>query len=214
MGLYVSHLKTLPVDVQRDLYVYLLDYGWPDGEYETIFKNHFQTIAKRASEERAVVLASHRGIHFANEVLSYHRIFDFVADEVLPAVLITKTHPSYFIETYGPHEHSIQDANKDDLCVNDVVLIALKRACSSPADFKALVESIFADLGKGLELNKFRVAKHEIRNQERQQELGLKGMGRRLGRAIMLEPNFAGIGVNLKALFGYTDETQPTNDTR
>lgn len=206
MGLYVSHISTLPADQTRELYVYLLDYGWPDGEYEQIFRDHFQSMSKRASETRSIVIASHRGIHFANEVLSFHRVFDLDPDEILPAVLITKTHPSYFVETYGPEEHPIADPSTDTLCRNDVVLIPLRSACTSPADFASLVESIFADLSGGLDLQNFRVSKHDKHHSKPDAGRKSQGLASRFGRAIVLEPNFAGFGINLKELIGQDEK--------
>jgi len=201
MGLYVSHITTLPTEQKRELYVYLLDYGWPHGEYEKIFKDNFQTIARRASETKSIVIASHRGIHFANEVLSYHRVLDLNADEILPAILITKTHPSYFVETFGPYEHPVGNAEIDDLCRNDVVIIPLRTACSSTSEFIPVVESIFSDLSKGLDLKNFRVSTHDRFHNKPQPKDG-GGFMRRVGKSIILEPNFAGIGVNLKELIG------------
>lgn len=200
MGLYVSHITTLPADRRRELYVYLLDFGWPEGEYEKIFKEHFQSISRRASGAGAIVIASHRGVHFANEVLSFHRVFELDAADVLPAILITRTHPSYFVETWGEEEHPIPNPEVDDLCKSDVVLIPLKRACTTPDGFISLVESIFADLAAGLTLRKFRVAKHNTRHELMLKEPTWREAVKRLGKAIVLEPNFAGIGVDLKEL--------------
>ena len=202
MGLYVSHITTLPSDQVRELYVYLLDYGWPEEEYEKIFRKSFESLAKRASETGAIVIASHRGVHFANEVLSYHRVFDLDASEVLPAVLITKTHPSYFVETFGPEEHPVANPELDDLCEDDVVLIPLKLACTSPEEFTSLAESIFADLTAGLALQNFRVSKYDTRVQRSTEEKSWRRTIRRLGKVIILEPNIGGLGVNLKELIG------------
>ena len=41
MGLYISHMDTVSIKGSRSLYIYLLDYGWPEGEWEQIFKKHF-----------------------------------------------------------------------------------------------------------------------------------------------------------------------------
>ena len=200
MGLYVSHMTTLLPSQRRELYVYLLDYGWPDGEYEQIFKKHFQSIAKRASENRAIVIASHRGVHFANEVLSFHQVFELDAAVILPAILITKTHPSYFVEALGPDEHPIPNPEIDELCRNDVILIPLKQACTTPDDFTSLVESIFSDLAHGLTLKDFRVAKHDSHHRQKPGQTRMQRIIRRLGKAIIIEPNIGGIGVDLKKL--------------
>ena len=184
----------------------MLDYRWPEGECEQIFKEHYHSISKRASDTRSIVIASHRGVHFANEILSFHRVFDLVADEVSPAILISKTHPSYFVETYGPEEHPISDPAADALCRNNVVLIPLKTACSTPSDFASVVESIFADLSGGVELRNFRVSKHDRHHNKPDDESQSHGILSRIGRAIVLEPNIAGIGINLKELVGQDEK--------
>ena len=48
MGLYISHMDTVSIKGSRSLYIYLLDYGWPEGEWEQIFKKHFMSMADRA----------------------------------------------------------------------------------------------------------------------------------------------------------------------
>jgi hypothetical protein len=45
MGLYISHMDTVSIKGSRSLYIYLLDYGWPEGEWEQIFKKHFMSMA-------------------------------------------------------------------------------------------------------------------------------------------------------------------------
>jgi hypothetical protein len=41
-------MDTVSIKGSRSLYVYLLDYGWPEGEWEQIFKKHFMSMADRA----------------------------------------------------------------------------------------------------------------------------------------------------------------------
>jgi hypothetical protein len=192
VGLYVSHLKSLPYE-KRSLYVYLLDYGWPEGPYETVFRNNFQAMARRASDTGSIVIASDRGVHFANEVLNWHSVNGIDADTVLPAILVTKSHPSYFVE-------STDEGRAAGSGIGDIVLIPLKKACTSPNDFSAVIESVFADLEKGLELKNFRVASHDASTPE-EPTSGFRKMATRFGKSIMLEPNISGVGVDLKKLF-------------
>lgn len=192
MGLYVSHIRSLPLDQQRNLYVYLLDYGWPDDVYEKLFRDHFQAMARRASETGAIVLASHRGVHFANEVLSFHRVAEFNGDDVLPAILITKTHPRYFVESY---DAGVADGER---ALDEVVLVPLRKACKSPEYFSQVMESIFRDLEKGLDLKDFRVATYDP---EKVDVSVARKAGRKLWDSVLLEPNFGGVGVDLKKLF-------------
>ena len=192
MGLHVSHLKNLPYE-NRSLYVYLLDYGWPNGPYEKIFRDNFQAMSQRASETGAIVIASHNGVHFANEVLNWHNVNGLDADKILPAILVTKTHPNYFTDSYD------DDGNGGE-GLGDIVLIPLKRVCTNPDDFASVIESVFSDLEKGLELSKFRVSEHDSQN-IKPTVSAFTRFGTRIGKSIMLEPNFAGFGVNLKTLF-------------
>ena len=193
MGLYVSHLANLPYE-KRSLYVYLLDYGWPNGPYEKIFRDNFQSMAQRASETGAIVIASHQGIHFGNEVLNWHSVNGFDAEEILPAILVTKTHPNYFSESWD-------DSGPAGEGLGDIVLVPLKRACTTPDDFASLIESVFSDLKNGLSLRNFRVASHDVQSMKAEPTM-FRRFSKRIGRSIMLEPNFAGVGVNLKTLFG------------
>lgn len=192
MGLYVSHLKSLPYE-ERSLYIYLLDYGWPQGNYETIFRENFQALSQRASETGSIVIASNRGVHFANEVLNWHSVIGLDAESILPALLITKTHPNYFVESYDESKPS-----KDDL--KELVLIPLKAACTTPEDFSRIISSVFADLEKGLELKSFRVAIHNAIEPHKSSGR-VRGFFDHISRAVLLELNFAGVGVDLKKLF-------------
>jgi hypothetical protein len=192
MGLYVTHLKNLPYE-QRSLYVYLLDYGWPEGPYEKIFRDNFMTLSGRASDTGSIVIASKNGIHFANEVLSWHNVNGLDADTILPAILITKTHPNYFVESTDENRPA-----EDGL--GDIVLVPLKAACTSPEDFASTMESVFADLEKGLTLRNFRIAEHDA--VAAPPKVGkLRGFVARFGKSVKLEPNIYGVGVDLKKLF-------------
>ncbi len=192
MGLYVSHLKNLPYH-ERSLYVYLLDYGWPDGPYEKVFRTNFPALSQRASETGAIIVASHNGIHFANEVLSWHNVCGMDADQILPAILITKTHPSYFVE-------STDDMRPAGEGLGDVVLIPLKSVCTTVDDFARVIGSVFSDLEKGLELRNFQVSEHDHSKLRRSSQLS-NGILGRIGRSLILQPNFSGVGVDLKSLF-------------
>ncbi|MBV7255587.1 hypothetical protein KCG44_02175 [Pacificimonas sp. WHA3] len=189
MGLYVSSLKSLPY-AGRSLYVYLLDYGWPDDDYAALFKRHFLGLANRASETEAIVVASERGIHFANEVFDWHSIVGLDANQVLPAIMISTVHPHYFER--GSFREDTGEAH-------DLVLIPLREACTSPDEFLQLVGSIFDDLERGLTLRQFAIAKKD------RGPFGLVdgelGLVKRSWAATILQPNFMGVGVDLKKLF-------------
>ena len=188
MGLYVSHMGTVKIPEERSLYIYLLDYGWPNGEWETLFKRHFMHMADKATETGAVVIGSGNGSHFGNEVLSWHKVGDLNASEVLPGLLVTKTHPNYFSESFG-------DEAPAKPGLHDLLVVPLKPFCRDESDFLATIEGIFADLKDGLTLRNFKVAKHDIR------QLRVPQLGKRLAQAIEVKPGAFGLSVDLKALF-------------
>ncbi len=188
MGLYINHLEDVNIRGERSLYVYLLDYGWPDGEWETLFKRNFMRMAQRASETDAVVIGSPGGIHFSNDVLSWHRVGKLDPDKVLPGLLITKTHPEYFRGNNYDYEESLVKPSLGDLLV-----IPLLPFCTSETEFIRAVEGVFADLKRGVELNNFRIARHDVRRNH---------FGKRVVDAIELKPSVGGVSVNLKTLLG------------
>lgn len=190
MGLYVNHLKTIRFETDRTLYIYLLNYGWPDGDWENIFKRHFMTIADKASDAGAAVISSPRGIHFANEVLNYHRVGELDPDRVLPGILLTKTDPSYFAET-----HATMPSNSEAL--GEVVVIPLRDFCTSEEDFIRGVESIFSDLEKKQKLRNFEVSQYDALSAR------IPDRFERSVQCIELKPNFFGFGIDLKKLFGW-----------
>lgn len=189
MGLYVSHMETVTVKVERgrSLYIYLLDYGWPGGDWEQRFKQHFLHMAQRATETSAIVIGSMNGIHFANEVLNYHRVGDLKTEDVLPGLLVTKTHPSYFVESYD-------DTKQPAPGLDDLLVIPLRPFCSDETDFLKVIEGVFSDLRNGLELKNFQIAQQDPRGHR-----GIS-LGRRLVNAIAVKPGAFGISVDLKAL--------------
>lgn len=187
MGLYISHLDTVTIKEKRSLYIYLLDYGWPDGKWERLFKRHFMRMADRASETGAVVIGSMRGVHFANEVLNWHGVGNLKGEDALPALLITKTHPSYFGETFN--ENQPADPGLDTLLV-----VPLRAFCRDETDFLRTVEGIFHDLKSGAVLRDFEIAKHDTRRNPR------TGLGRRMVDAIEVKPGAFGVSVDLKTL--------------
>ena len=187
MGLYISHLDTVTIKQERSLYVYLLDYGWPDGQWQQLFKKHFMRMADRASETGAVVIGSPRGIHFGNEVLNWHRVGDLRGEDIFPGLLITKTHPSYFRETFSDDEPA--DPGLDILLV-----IPLRPFCRDETDFLCAIEGVFSDLKSGAELRNFQIAKHDARRTLQH------GLGRRMVDAIAVKPGAFGVSLDLKAL--------------
>jgi hypothetical protein len=183
VGLHVHNLGNLPnTDDGRDFFIYVLDYGWKEPLTDALVAN-FTNMARMASESRSVVVAGIEPIHFANEVFSWHGINGEDGEKVLPAILITTLTPSYFREHNDEYRRSGEIDDK-------LLLIPLKLVCNTTNDVVLLIKSIFSDIKAHKKLSGFSVAKTINRN-------GLK----RLADALILEPNFYGMGVDLRKLF-------------
>lgn len=186
MGLHVQSLENIPeVRVHKDYFIYLLDYGWNEPLGEALMKN-YENMAKIAAENRAVVIRGTNRVHFEDEVLSWHNVNGENAEEILPAILITNRHPRKFKESYS--SNGKEDIERD----LKLILIPLKKFCQSTSEVVTLIEKLFNDIKDKKDLNDFRVSK-EIR----------KGFGRALADAVILEPNFAGMGFSFSKMIEY-----------
>lgn len=185
MGLHVQSLEDLPANAERGYYIYLLDYGWSEPLGEALIKN-YEKMASLASGTNAVVIRGTKRVHFEDEVLSWHHINGENAEEILPAILITNRHPSKFKETFGPGQ---ADPIENDL---KLILIPLKKFCKTTTEVIQLVEKIFRDIKEKKDLDDFKVAKEMH-----------KTLGKALAEAVILEPNFSGVGFSFNKLIKY-----------
>jgi hypothetical protein len=181
MGLYIHSLGEIPAGAKRSYYVYLLDYGW-DESLGSAVRNNLLQMADKASRSDAVVIHGPRGVHFEDEVLSWHHVNREPSDELLPALMVTTRHPATFKESLHPGQNI--ENHRDSL-----LLVPLKKVCKTPDDVVATVDALFEDIRAKKELKGFRVAKEMKR-----------GRGGALVDALILEPNFSGLGVDLKKL--------------
>jgi hypothetical protein len=172
MGLMTHSIAEIPIGVQRGYYLYLLDYGWHEPLYEVV-QNNFDNMAKLASENDAVIIKG-LGVHFADEVLSWHKINGQNAEDLLPAILITTIHPTSF---------------KEGQINAPLVIIPLRKVCKNSSEVVGLIEKIFNDIKKKKKISDFEITK----------ELN-KGKSNALVDAIILQPNIGGLGVDLKQI--------------
>ncbi len=182
MGLRIHSLGELPTGAERGYYVYLLDYGW----YEPLGKvlaDNLDRMGDIASRHNAVVLRGTEGSHFEDEVLSWHHIDGQPSEDLLPAILITTQHPRFFKEN---DNRAPEDVPQQDY---PLLLIPLRDVCETTSEVAELINKIFKDIREKKELADFEVAK----------ELN-KGIGTAIVDALILEPNFSGVGVNLKKI--------------
>ena len=183
MGLLVHNLGNLPNTIDgRDYYIYVLDYGWKEPLTDTL-KANFNNMARLASKTRSVVVAGIEPIHFANDVFSWHGINGEDGENILPAIMITTLTPSYFWEHNDEYRKSGE--------INDkLLLIPLKAVCKTSDDVIQLIKSIFNDIKEKKFLSGFAVAKSINKNPIK-----------RIADAVILEPSFSGIGIDIRKIF-------------
>lgn len=181
MGLVVSSLSHVPLNADRDYFIYLLRGGW-DSALDRVLETHFMGVAQEPSETRSAIMAGLPGDPFQNDVFSWHRINGENGEDALPAILLTTVHPKYFKHEGDPfwRTHVQEDYMQ---------LIPLKKLAGSPSGVMALVQRIFSDIEEHKELRDFTVVK-ETR----------KLRGAALMDGVVLQPNFHGFRVDLKAL--------------
>lgn len=194
MGLYVHALNRLPLGLERDYYVYVLDYGWEEPLGQALHTN-FRRMADLAAKSKAVVIAGTDSRAFAEEVLSTHvddpdfswsRINGEDGEEVLPALMISTIHPQRFrAEAPGYRFSKVTKGSADE----KLILIPLKGVCKDSTEVVALIERIFRDIDAQKPLADFAIAK-EIK----------AGNGAAYADAFILKPALWGVGVDLKEL--------------
>lgn len=181
MGLYVHSLGELPAEAYRSYYVYLLDYAFEESFGEAVRRN-LPRMADRASRSDAVVIHGPRGMHFEDEVLSWHHVNGSSAEDILPAILVTTRHPGTFREVFHPDRRFTAPADA-------LVLIPLRKTCKSPDDVAILIEKLFRDIEAKKDLTEFEVSK-EMR----------RGVGSAVVDALIVQPKVAGVGIDLSKL--------------
>jgi hypothetical protein len=157
VGLYIHSLENIPEAVDRDYFVYLLDYGWDEPLGEALMRN-YAMMASIAAKNRAVVIKGTEA-HFQDEVFSWHNINGEDAEEMLPAILITNRHPEEFRRrhAHGDGQHVEKELR--------MILIPLRKFCKTTTDVVVIINRIFEDIHNKKDLKEFRIAK-EIKHVE------------------------------------------------
>ena len=184
MGLMVYSLENIPKSARRDYFIYLLDYGWQEPICQAL-RDNFDHMAHLASKTNAVVIKGTEAAHFQNEVLSWHHINNEEADGLLPALLITNTHPAYFHDTNEDSKNLVRGSGGSDGM--KLILIPFKRLCTTTSEVVSIIEKVFQDISDGKDLSAFKIAK-ELK----------KGVGSAIVDAVILQPNFSGIGFDFR----------------
>lgn len=194
MGLYVHTLSRLPLGLERDYYVYVLDYGWDEPLGQALHTN-FRRMADLAAKNKTVVIAGTDSRAFAEEVLSVHvddpnfswsKVNGDNGEDILPALMISTIHPQRFREEVpGYRFNKAAQGSADD----KLILIPLRGLCKDSTEVVALIERLFRDISAQKPLTDFAIAK-EIK----------AGKGAAFADAFILKPALWGVGVDLKEL--------------
>lgn len=191
MGLMVHSLEGIPEEHHRDYFIYLLDYGWNEPLSDALTKN-FSKMATLASEKKnaVVIMRTDEGVHFSDEVLSWHHFNgdDTEREQLLPAILVTNRHPAEF------RKRAMRENDKAENNLK-MILFPLKKYCKNTTEVVALIQKIFSSIKLGKDLDNFGVV------EERR-----KGIGGALANSILLEPNFAGMGFSFNKFISYFKE--------
>ena len=194
MGLYVHSLSRLPLGLERDYYLYVLDYGWEEPLGAAIHAN-FRRMADLAAKNRALVIAGTESRVFANEILSVHvddpqfswgNINGENGEEVLPALMISTIHRQKFRAEVPGYRFP---RGKMSVADDKLILIPLRGVCKDATEVAALIERIFRDIAAQKSLTDFAIAK-EIK----------AGNHGAYSDAFILKPALWGMGVDLKEL--------------
>lgn len=188
MGLMVHSLDGIPEGNHRDYFIYLLDYGWNEPLSDGL-RNNFGNMATLASQKKnaVVIMSPDGGVHFSDEVLSWHSINgdDAEREQLLPAILVTNRHPSEFRKR-ADRENARTEENLK------MILFPLKRHCKDTTEVVTLIQKIFTSIKEGRDLDDFGVIKEKR-----------KGIGGAFANSILLEPNFAGMGFSFNKFIAY-----------
>lgn len=190
MGLMVHSLDGIPEDHHRDYFIYLLDYGWKEPLSQALTKNFgkMSTIASK-KKNAVVIMRTEEGIHFSDEVLSWHSIRGDEAERenLLPAVLITNRHPNEFRKRASSH---IDDPKTEPNL--KLILFPLKKYCKTTTDVVNLIKTIFLKITQNEDLDNFDIVK-----------VKRKGENHAIASSLIIEPTLDGTKLSLNTINNY-----------
>lgn len=184
MGLHVSAISDLPLSEERDYYLYVLDYyNWDEPVSNTLIAN-LPKIESLCAKHNSVMVRGLPDSHFYSEVLNWVKINGQGPNTILPALMITTVHPKYFVEA--------NEKRPESEITESLIFIKIRDVCKNPSDVVGLIEKIFIDIQQKKQISNFSIAR-ELRASEHGA----------LVDALILEPNFAGVGINIKKLVAW-----------
>ncbi len=180
MGVKITSIAQIPSDVDIPYYVYLLTSQYPF-ESNMALQEAFDILAREASEHDFVVL---QGLthEFGGEVMNAYSIDGIPVDDLLAAILISTVNPHQFeqvrsIDTRGPFRRDER-----------VVFISLRQEHPSRDDVFRLVQQVLSDVRAGRDLSDFAC---------------VQGGRTKFLDSLVIQPNFSGVGVDLKTLWDF-----------
>lgn len=189
----VHSLESIPEEHHRNYFIYLLDYGWSEPLSDAL-KNNFGNMANLASEKKnaVVIMRTDAGVHFSDEVLSWHNFNgeEVEQEQLLPAILVTNRHPAEFRRRASSENDKAESNLK-------MILFPLKKYCKNTTEVVSLIQQIFANIKLGKDLDNFGIAEEKKK--------GIRGA---IANSILLEPNFAGVGFSFNKLINYFKEKE------
>lgn len=186
MGLKVHTLAEIPESISKKYYLYILDYyNWDEPIGNTLRQN-FDRIAKFAAYHDSVVIQGMAESHFYSELMSWKAINGIDPAELLPALMITTLHPSYFMRGNN------RTLEETDIPKDKFIFLEIRQLCQTPQDVIVLLEKIFKDIQEKKSIQEFKVKK-ELKG----------GVGKILNDTLILEPNIGGVGININRLFQF-----------
>ena len=192
MGLHVHSLSRLPLGLEKEYYLYILDYGW-DEPFSAALVANFRKMAELAAMNKAIVLAGtdarlfaedFLSVHFNNEQLSWSNVNGENGEEVLPAIMISSIHPQKFRSNFP--DYKLPKVGKG-IADEKMILIPLRGVCKDASEVIVLIEKIFRDIAAKKPLQNFSIAKKINANE-----------GGAFWDAIILKPSIYGIGIDVK----------------
>ncbi|MDR1223096.1 MAG: hypothetical protein LBL07_09520 [Tannerella sp.] len=193
MGLQISTIATLKSHVASiegakfEYYLYVLDYyNWKTPVNEVLREN-IKTITSFAEKNNSVVIHGIQDSHFNADLMSWEDINGISPSEILPALMITTLSPKYFLDRHNEYirgEHLPKDK---------FIFIKIGEVCKQPQDVVILLEKIFTDIKNKKKISDFSI----------QKEMEGRRMGKFINDALILQPTFGGIGIDLKQIFNF-----------
>ena len=190
MGLKIHSIAEIPENISRSYYMYVLDYYNWDEPIGNTLRSNFDRMAEFASKNDAVVIQPVGESHFYSELLSWESINGMKPEDVLPAIMITSIHPTYFLKRDG------QQSLGEPIPENEIIFIQLKEVCETPSDVLKIIEQLFSDINKRENIQNFEIAKKQK-----------AGAGGALVDSLILKPSLFGIGVDIKQIFSVFKRT-------